>query len=469
MWHVVTYSLALTPTTPLGRRSAVSPRAACHMQAGDLRTFLQTKAGVSEKFLDSVIALCDDEMIGSEENLKVAMEAGLLPQLFKPVVRLGIEKALGVSAPADVSAAATSAKQLLAGPTVRVPTELFEADPYHAVLENLPLNTYKNKAPLTGSITSVKRIVGANAPGEVCHVHINCGPTFKYWEGQSLGVIPPGEHPQKPGKPHAVRLYSIASTRYGDDLDGKSVSLCVRRAVYWDKELGREDPAKKGVCSNFLCDATPGTELSLTGPTGKVMLMPEATPNADLIMVATGTGIAPYRGFLRRLFIEETPAAAAFTGLAWLVLGVPTTEGLLYDDDWQEMAARKPDNFRLTYAISREQSTADGRKMYVQDRLNEHAEELFNRLDAGAHIYFCGLKGMMPGIIDTLAAVAASRGIDWTQKLEALKANRQWHVEGTRLPRAASPAVARSLARRAAPLRQERWCGPVAAVQAPRA
>ena len=69
------------------------------------------------------------------------------------------------------------------------------------------------------------------------------------------------------------------------------------------------------------------------------------------------------RGFLRRLFIEETPAAAAFTGLAWLVLGVPTTDGLLYDDDWQEMAARKPDNFRLTYAISREQSTASGKKM----------------------------------------------------------------------------------------------------------
>ena len=41
------------------------------------------------------------------------------------------------------------------------------------------------------------------------------------------------------------------------------------------------------------------------------------------------------RGFLRRLFVEETPANAAFKGLAWLVLGVPVTDGLLYDDDWQ--------------------------------------------------------------------------------------------------------------------------------------
>jgi len=71
--------------------------------------------------------------------------------------------------------------------------------------------------------------------------------------------------------------------------------------------------------------------------TRQVMLIPEATPSADLIMIATGTGIAPYRGFLRRLFVERTPAADAFKGLAWLFLGVATSEGLLYDDDWREV------------------------------------------------------------------------------------------------------------------------------------
>lgn len=62
-----------------------------------------------------------------------------------------------------------------------------------------------------------------------------------------------------------MRLYSIASTRYGDEFDGRTASLCVRRAVYWDPELGREDPAKKGVCSNFLCDAKPGDKLNIVG------------------------------------------------------------------------------------------------------------------------------------------------------------------------------------------------------------
>jgi ferredoxin--NADP+ reductase len=65
--------------------------------------------------------------------------------------------------------------------------------------------------------------------------------------------------------PHGVRLYSIASSRYGDFFDGKSTTLCVRRAVYNDPETGNEDPAKKGICSNFLCDAKPGDEIMMTG------------------------------------------------------------------------------------------------------------------------------------------------------------------------------------------------------------
>ena len=96
-----------------------------------------------------------------------------------------------------------------------------------------------------------------------------------YWEGQSYGVIPPGTNP-KNGKPHTVRLYSIASSRYGDNMAGKTSSLCVRRATYWDPDMGKEDPAKKGVCSNFLCDSKPGASVKITGAVGKGMLLPDA-------------------------------------------------------------------------------------------------------------------------------------------------------------------------------------------------
>merc|ERR1719331_730113 len=305
--------------------------------------------------------------------------------------------------------------------------DFLEANPYYD-MSNIPMQTYKAKEPYVGKVVSVKRIVGAAATGETCDIVIDHEGKMPYWEGQSYGVVAPGTNP-KNGKPNSVRLYSIASSRYGDDMTGTTTSLCVRRATYWCPELKADDPAKKGVCSNFLCDAKPGTELKLTGPSGKVMLIPEKDPNVDLIMVATGTGIAPYRSFIRRLFVETTPFGTAYKGLAWLFLGVANSDALLYDEEWQEVLKKYPDNFKLDYALSREQTNVDGGKMYIQDKVKEYADEVFDRMDKGAHMYFCGLKGMMPGITEMLEGVSAKKGLSWEEKLKEWKKAGQWHVE----------------------------------------
>merc|ERR1711904_216219 len=294
-------------------------------------------------------------------------------------------------------------------------------------MSTMPMNTYRKK-PFEGKIVSVKRIVGPKATGETCDIVINHGGDMPYIEGQSYGVIPPGINP-KTKRPNKVRLYSIASSRYGDDMTGKTTTLCVRRATYWCPELKADDPAKKGVCSNYLCDAKPGDMVKLTGPSGKVMLLPEDKPETDIIMVATGTGIAPMRSFIRRLFVEKTPYGEAYKGLAWLFLGVANTDALLYDDEWQEILKSHPDNFKLDYALSREQTNVDGGKMYIQDKVKEYADEIFDRMDKGAHIYFCGLKGMMPGITEMLEGISAKKGLVWEEKLKEWKKAGQWHVE----------------------------------------
>lgn len=302
-----------------------------------------------------------------------------------------------------------------------------EANPYWDQ-SSVPINVYKNKEPFMGKVVSTKRIVGPNAPGETCHIIIDHAGKFPFWEGQSWGVIPPGVR-AKDGKPHSVRLYSIASTRYGDDMSGKTGSLCVRRATYWDPILKADDPEKKGICSNFLCDTNPGDEIMMTGPAGKVMLLPEEDPSTDYIMVATGTGIAPYRGFIRRLFVEKTPASEAYRGQAWLFLGVANSDALLYDDEWQAVRQSHPNNFRLDYALSREQENTKGGKMYIQDKVEEYSDEIFEKLENGAHIYFCGLKGMMPGIQDMLKDTTNRKGLDYESWLAKLKEKKQWHVE----------------------------------------
>lgn len=167
-----------------------------------------------------------------------------------------------------------------------VPTELEEGE--------LPLNTFSPKKPFKAKIKSVEKITGPKATGETYHIIIDTKGDIPFWEGQSYGVIPPvsdllkpwhgyvrtqvdthqtqslltqGEKTNSRGKkvPHGTRLYSIAASRYGDQFDGKTTSLCVRRATFWDSEKNAEDPEKKGICSNFLADAKPGDEISMTG------------------------------------------------------------------------------------------------------------------------------------------------------------------------------------------------------------
>merc|ERR1719480_304882 len=324
------------------------------------------------------------------------------------------------------TAASTKSQILTESPSGKK-QDFLEASPYWDQ-STVPVNTWKNKAPYTAKVVSCKRIVGPEATGETCHIIFDHKGEMPYWEGQSYGVLAPGINP-KNGKPHTVRLYSIASSRYGDDMTGQTTSLCVRRATYWDPEMGKDDPAKKGVCSNFICDTKPGDEVKMTGPSGKVMLMPEEKADTDYIMVATGTGIAPYRSFIRRLFTEDTPAANAYKGTAWLFLGVANSDALLYDDEWQKVKSDHPENFRLDYALSREQENKKGGKMYIQDKVEEYADEVFEKLSNGAHIYFCGLKGMMPGIQEMLKGVAKSKGLDYAEWLKGLKAKKQWHVE----------------------------------------
>ena len=291
----------------------------------------------------------------------------------------------------------------------------------------IPSNFAKPTQPVTATILGRARAIDESAPGDIQHVVMKLPQGFHYVEGQSLSVIPPGVDDK--GKPHKPRLYSIASTRYGDLLDGTTVSLCVRRAEYVDPITGVVDPTKMGVCSNFLCSAKSGDTVQVAGPVGKTMLLPDDS-SKDIIMVATGTGIAPFRGFLHRLFMENTVARHMFSARAWLILGVPVTGGLLYP---QEIAAMQENaavgSLEVTYAISREMKNSSGGKLYVQDVLAERADELFRRLDSGAVIYFCGLKGMMPGILEALENVARQQGIDWSAKLDELKANHQWHVE----------------------------------------
>ncbi|MFN5861735.1 MAG: ferredoxin--NADP(+) reductase, partial [Pseudanabaena sp.] len=136
--------------------------------------------------------------------------------------------------------------------------------------KDIPVNIYRPANPFTAKCISNEVLVRPGAAGDTRHVKFDIsGGDLRYLEGQSIGVVPPGE--DNNGKPHKLRLYSIASTRIGDDLYGKTLSLSDKRLEY-KNEAGE---TVKGVCSNFLTDLNPGDEVKLTGPVGKEMLLPD--------------------------------------------------------------------------------------------------------------------------------------------------------------------------------------------------
>lgn len=289
---------------------------------------------------------------------------------------------------------------------------------------DVPVNLYRPKTPLTGRVVENQKIILEGAIGDVRHITIDTSEGgLPYLEGQSIGIIPPGE--DEKGKPHKLRLYSIASTRHGDRNDDKSVSLCVRELEYKHPETGE---TIYGVCSHFLCHIQEGEEVQITGPVGSSFLLPD-DPDATVIMLATGTGIAPYRGFLWRMF-KEQHKEYKFKGLAWLIFGIATTPNILYKEELEGLQSQFDDHFRLDYAISREQKNERGGKMYLQDRIAQHADEIWQLLQKdNTYTFICGLKGMEGGIDDAISAVAAKDGVDWANYQKQLKKKNLWHVE----------------------------------------
>ena len=320
----------------------------------------------------------------------------------------------------------------VSAPVSEIPSQPTAAAPQPPVSKSVvshadvPVNLYKPKDPFIGTVTGNESLLAEGAIGRVNHITFDlAGGNLQYVEGQSIGIIPDGL--DAAGKPHKLRLYSIASTRHGDDCHDNTVSLCVRQLQY-----EKDGETINGVCSTFLCDIDPGAKVKITGPVGKEMLLP-ADEEANIIMLATGTGIAPMRAYLRRMFDQQERAHNPdyqFRGKAWLFMGVPTTPNLLYEEDFQSYLNAYPEHFRYTKAISREEKNASGGRMYIQDRVLEHADEIFALIeDPKTHVYMCGLKGMEPGIDEAMSAAASAKGLNWSELRPSLKKQERWHVE----------------------------------------
>jgi benzoyl-CoA 2,3-dioxygenase component A len=275
------------------------------------------------------------------------------------------------------------------------------------------INLFNRDAPAVATVTGNFRITAREAESDVRHVILDFGSVpFPVLEGQSIGIVPPGV--DGAGKSHAMRLYSVASARDGERPNTNNLALTVKRV----REV-RDGVAVEGVASNYLCDLALGARVEVVGPFGATFLMPD-DPDADIVMICTGTGAAPFRGFTERR--RRTSTAAR--GKLLMFMGARTPGELPYFGPLQKVPVTVLDQ-ELVY------SRMPGQKReYVQDRMRVRAADLAALLrKATTHVFVCGLKGLEEGVEAAFADIGRQYGVDWGATRAAMLAEGRFHAE----------------------------------------
>lgn len=177
-----------------------------------------------------------------------------------------------------------------------------------------------------------------------------------------------------------TRAYSIASAPSEDN----RFALCLNRV-------------QDGFMSNSLCSMEEGGEIACEGPFGNFILRP---PPMDTMLVATGTGVAPFRSMLHWALADPLRHEGRHF---WLLFGSREERDIYYHDEFLQLAAAHP-NFHYLPTLSRGGPAWHGLRGHVQEHL---AGIVQGR--TGLRAYVCGLKDMVAASRDLLLQLGLDR------------------------------------------------------------
>jgi ferredoxin-NADP reductase len=200
-------------------------------------------------------------------------------------------------------------------------------------------------------------------------------PHFGFVPGQWVSV-----KAETPGGEEITRAYSIASA---PSADGR-IAFCLNRVP-------------DGFMSNHLCNLPEGGTVALQGPFGDFILRP---PLRDTVLIATGTGVAPFRSMLHWLLADpERHQGRNF----WLLFGARQSQDVYYRGEFEQLAARHG-NFHFLPTLSRGADDWKGLRGYVQQHLGEIVG-----MRTDMHAYICGLDKMVTANRDLLKTLGWDR------------------------------------------------------------
>ncbi len=277
------------------------------------------------------------------------------------------------------------------------------------------LMDYDTTNKMSATVVSSTRITPADSKTEMRHIDLAVDNIdFSYVVGQSVGVLVPGPH--EFGQKEYLRLYSIAGSGTGDGIH-PVISLLVKRSFYVDDVNGER---YEGKASNYLCDLKEGDVVTLAGPYGLAFTVPEAR-DANLLMIGLGTGIAPFRAFIKHIYND----LGGWKGDVRLYHGAMTGIELAYMNDQNADLEYYYDQetFKAFQALS-PRAHFDA-PVDLEGAIAQNAEEVWTHLqDPKTYVYVAGLKQIGELLDRALVKIVGSPEAYQRQKAQMIEEGR---------------------------------------------
>jgi len=262
-------------------------------------------------------------------------------------------------------------------------------------------------------LTASRRITPPASREEVRHLAFRTTDlSFDGALGNCIRVLAPGQF----GNPHHARLYSIMDLERRND--ATEFAICVRRCSYIDDFNGEE---YKGVASNYLCDLRPDDTIQFAGPVGYPFVIPE-DKTADILMLGMGTGIAPFRTLIRRIYEK----IGGWKGRVRLFYGAKSPLEMLYMNDENSDLANYFDQptFKAFQAVS--PRPALDAPVALEQAIEHNAAEVWEMLTRpGTRVFIAG-SGIMLGTLEQAMAALAGSSRDWAAVHKDLVSSGRW-------------------------------------------